>query len=262
MTEQKKKTIAETLHLKIQTPWVWLVLVLTVCLTALFYVSQKPQVAIYSQYVKSLCDYQFAEASLMRSMERVRTGYDIDSAVVISQMMMLREVAVSFDSGVEKLKHAGFSAPPSAQVLLFRTNVIAKVSCLHRYLSERMAWFDELEQVYRAVAELPMDSSYILLRKLDSAKAGYDVPHDDRLDLPGPLESLVDSLLQKNGDLHNAWGQFDNDKTLSASDELLHFFQMENLKEISLSANVPLAFYFLSLVLLLATFFFIFKSKQ
>jgi hypothetical protein len=34
------------------------------------------------------------------------------------------------------------------------------------------------------------------------------------------------------------------------------------VKEISLSAKVPLAFYFLSLVLLLATFFFIFKSKQ
>ena len=262
MNEQKKKTIAETLHLKIQTPWVWLVFVLTICLTALFYVSQKPQVAIYSQYVKSICDYQLAEASLMRSMERVRTGNGVDSAVVISQMMTLREVAVSFDAGIEKLKHAGFSAPPSAQVLLFRTNVLAKISCLHRYLSERMAWFDELNGVYRAVAELPTEVVFPLLRKLDSAKVGYEVLHDERMDLPSQLEGRVDLLLQKNLELHNAWNNFDNDKTLSASDELLHFFQMENLKEISLSANVPLAFYFLSLVLLLATFFFIFKSKQ
>ena len=74
MNGQTKKSIAETLHMKIQTPWIWLVVVLTICLTALFYVSQKPQVAVYSQYVKSLCDYQFADASLMRSMERVRNG--------------------------------------------------------------------------------------------------------------------------------------------------------------------------------------------
>ena len=99
MNEPKKKSIAETLHLKIQTPWVWLVLVLTVCLTALFYVSQKPQVAVYSQYAKSLCDYQYAEASLMRSMERVRNGFEVDTSFVISQMMTLREVVLSFETG-------------------------------------------------------------------------------------------------------------------------------------------------------------------
>jgi 2-polyprenyl-6-methoxyphenol hydroxylase-like FAD-dependent oxidoreductase len=80
--------------------------------------------------------------------------------------------------------------------------------------------------------------------------------------LPESINKRVESLFQKNVDLYEAWNQFDNDKTLSVSDELLHFFQMENLKEISLSEKVPLAFYFLSLVLLLATFFFIFKSKQ
>jgi hypothetical protein len=100
------------------------------------------------------------------------------------------------------------------------------------------------------------------LRKLDSARAGYDVAVDSLSNLPESVNKRVVSLLEKNRDLHNAWNQFDNDKTLSASDELLHFFQMENVKEISLSTKVPLAFYFLSLVLLLATFFFIFKSKQ
>jgi hypothetical protein len=111
---------------------------------------------------------------------------------------------------------------------------------------------------------MEMNSSEVdlaLVRKLDSARAGYAVLPDE-LVLPESFNKRVVSLFRDNRDLYDAWNQFDNDKTLSASDELLHFFQMENLKEISLSAIVPLAFYFLSLVLLLATFFFIFKSKQ
>lgn len=247
--------------MKIQTPWIWLVVVLTICLTALFYVSQKPQVAVYSQYVKSLCDYQFADASLMRSMERVRSGNGVDSAIVFSQMMALREVALSFDAGIQKLEQAGFSAPPAASVSLFKSSVLAKVSCLQRYLSERMAWHAELGKVYRLMEMNPSDVGLPLMRKLDSARAGYAVVPDD-LVLPESINKRVESLFQKNVDLYEAWNQFDNDKTLSVSDELLHFFQMENLKEISLSEKVPLAFYFLSLVLLLATFFFIFKSKQ
>ena len=261
MNGQTKKSIAETLHMKIQTPWIWLVVVLTICLTALFYVSQKPQVAVYSQYVKSLCDYQFADASLMRSMERVRSGNGVDSAIVLSQMMALREVAFSFDAGIQKLEQAGFSAPPAASVSLFKSSVLAKVSCLQRYLSERMAWHAELGKVYRLMEMNPSDVGLPLMRKLDSARAGYAVVPDD-LVLPESINKRVESLFQKNVDLYEAWNQFDNDKTLSVSDELLHFFQMENLKEISLSEKVPLAFYFLSLVLLLATFFFIFKSKQ
>ena len=256
MNGQTKKSIAETLHMKIQ-----IVVVLTICLTALFYVSQKPQVAVYSQYVKSLCDYQFADASLMRSMERVRSGNGVDSAIVLSQMMALREVALSFDAGIQKLEQAGFSAPPAASVSLFKSSVLAKVSCLQRYLSERMAWHAELGKVYRLMEMNPSDVGLPLMRKLDSARAGYAVVPDD-LVLPESINKRVESLFQKNVDLYEAWNQFDNDKTLSVSDELLHFFQMENLKEISLSEKVPLAFYFLSLVLLLATFFFIFKSKQ
>ena len=261
MNGQTKKSIAETLHMKIQTPWIWLVVVLTICLTALFYVSQKPQVAVYSQYVKSLCDYQFADASLMRSMERVRSGYGVDSAVVLAQMMTLREVALSFDAGIQKLEHAGFSAPPASSVSHFKSSVLAKVSCSQRYLSERSAWINELENVYRLMEIGSSDVDLALVRKLDSARAGYAVLLDG-LVLPEAFNKRVESLFQKNLDLYDAWNQFNNDKTLSASDELLHFFQMENVKEISLSAKIPLAFYFLSLVLLLATFFFIFKSKQ
>ena len=248
--------------MKIQTPWIWLVVVLTICLTALFYVSQKPQVAVYSQYVKSLCDYQYADASLMRSMEHVRSGYGVDSAVVLAQMMTLREVALSFEGGIQKLEQNGFSTPSKSSVDFFKSSVLAKVSCLQRYLSERSAWLDDLERVYRLMEMNPAGVDLALMRKLDSAKAGYAVMLDSQSDLPESINRRVESLFQKNLELHNAWNQFDNDKTLSASDELLHFFQMENVKEISLSAKIPLAFYFLSLVLLLATFFFIFKSKQ
>ncbi len=262
MNGPTKKTIAETLQLKIQTPWIWLVVVLTICLTALFYVSQKPQVAVYSQYVKSISDYQYAEASLMRSMERVRSGYGVDTAIVLSQIMTLREVALSFEMGIQKLEQAGFSSPSAKSVSSFKSNVLAKVSCLQRYLSERSAWLEELERVYRLMETISSDVDLPILRKLDSARAGYAVRPVDPQDLPLSLAKRMDGIFQKNFDLHNVWNQFDNDKTLSASDELLHFFQMEYVKEISLSANVPLAFYFLSLVLLLATFFFIFKSKQ
>ena len=132
---------------------------------------------------------------------------------------------------------------------------------MQRYLSERLAWHEDLERVYRLMEMNSSDIDLSLLRKLDSARAGYDVLLDD-LVLPESINKRVVSLLEKNRNLHNVWNQFDNDKTLSVSDELLHFFQMEYVKEISLSAKVPLAFYFLSLVLLLATFFFIFKSNK
>ena len=197
----------------------------------------------------------------MRSMERVRSGYGVDSAVVLAQMMTLREVALSFDAGIQKLEQAGFSAPPASSVSHFKSSVLAKVSCSQRYLSERSAWINELENVYRLMEMGSSDVDLALVRKLDSARAGYAVLPDG-LVLPEAFNKRVETLFQKNLDLYDAWNQFNNDKTLSASDELLHFFQMENVKEISLSAKIPLAFYFLSLVLLLATFFFIFKSKQ
>ena len=66
MEESKNKSIADTFNAKLKTPWVWLVLVLTIGLTILFYFSQKPQIVMYSQYIKSLSEYQLLEANLMR----------------------------------------------------------------------------------------------------------------------------------------------------------------------------------------------------
>lgn len=43
---------------------------------------------------------------------------------------------------------------------------------------------------------------------------------------------------------------------------MIQFFQSQNMDELSLKSRIPMAFYFLSLVLLLSTFFFIFRSKN
>ena len=79
-------------------------------------------------------------------MERVRSGYEVDSAVVLAQMMTLREVALSFEAGIQKLEQSGFSAPPAASVSQFKSSVLAKVSCLQRYLSERTSWHEDLRR--------------------------------------------------------------------------------------------------------------------
>ena len=53
MDEIKNKSIAETFKSKMKAPWVWLIIVLTLGLTALFYMAQNPQVIVYNQYIKN-----------------------------------------------------------------------------------------------------------------------------------------------------------------------------------------------------------------
>ena len=48
MDETKNKTIKETFRSMLKTPWVWIVVALTVGLTVLFSLSQKPQMIMYS----------------------------------------------------------------------------------------------------------------------------------------------------------------------------------------------------------------------
>ena len=96
MEELKNRSFADTFNAKLRTPWVWLVILVTLGLTALFYASQKPQITIYSECIKVLSDYQRMDANVMRSMDHVRSGYGADSVTVLSQTMMLRELAVAF----------------------------------------------------------------------------------------------------------------------------------------------------------------------
>ena len=72
---------------------------------------------------------------------------------------------------------------------------------------------------------------------------------------------LLSEILAENAELSFAWSRFDNGATMMATEELMQFFQMESLNEIALKSKIPMVFYFLSLVLLLSTFFFLFKSR-
>ena len=49
MEDTKNRTIADTFNAKLKTPWVWLIILITLGLTALFYFSQKPGVIVYSR---------------------------------------------------------------------------------------------------------------------------------------------------------------------------------------------------------------------
>ena len=79
--------------------------------------------------------------------------------------------------------------------------------------------------------------------------------------LPDSLSPEVDALLAENIDLANAWSRFDNDIAMMYCMDLVQFFQMKTMDEMSLKSRIPMVFYFLSIVLLLSTFFFLFRSK-
>lgn len=262
MVENKNKSIAETFNVKLKTPWVWLVIVITIGLTILFYFSQKPQIVVYTQYIKSLGEYQLMEASLMRAMDRVRMGYGADTVLVQSQSMTLREVAVSFSREMDELRAIGVVAPPNFATDRFEKFVLSKVSGMRRYASARMAWHEKWLAVVKGVSALPSETLAPAYAMLDSAKMGYAVARAPQLSMPDTLAASVDSLLAENYDLAVAWGKFDNENALMSSVELTQFFQMERMNEIALKSKIPMVFYFLSLVLLLSTFFFLFRSRQ
>lgn len=261
MEELKNKTIVETFKAKLETPWIWLVIVLTIGLTVLFYFSQKPQIVVYSQYIKSLSEYQLLESSLLRSMERVRTGYTVDTMLIQSQTMTLREMAVSFSREMDELNVVGSVAPPSYATDRFEKEVLSKVAGIRRYVQARSRWIEKWDSVMTVVLGLPAENSVPLNRLLDSARAGFPVVRSQDFGLSDTLVQSIDKLLSENSDLALAWGKFDNEVALMNSVDLIQFFQMQNLSEISLKSKVPMVFYFLSLVLLLSTFFFLFRSR-
>jgi hypothetical protein len=72
----------------------------------------------------------------------------------------------------------------------------------------------------------------------------------------------VKALLDENAEQALAWNRLDNHETVLAGEDLIQYFQQESMNEITLKAKIPLVFYFLTLILLLSTFFFIFRSKS
>ena len=75
-------------------------------------------------------------------------------------------------------------------------------------------------------------------------------------------KNSIFALLQENEELTFAWSRFNNEMAMMYSEDLIQFFQQQNIDEMALKSKIPMAFYFLTLVLMLSTFFFIFRAKQ
>jgi len=265
--EIKNKQLANTFNARVRTPWVWLVLAITIGLTVLFYFSQKPQVIMYSRYVKSLMDYQLQEAFTMRGMERVRSGFGADSVLIQAQTMNLKEMAVSFSKEMEKVRSLGVQVPSVDAVSRFERETLSKVAGMRRYTSGRLAWIHELDLLRSQVCEIYNPSHQKILESLDSMRAGFlvglgSLDENDLAILSPKLRDDLSRLVRENEDLALAWSRFDNSVATMYSDDMIQFFQMLNVDELSLKSKIPMAFYFLSLVLLLSTFFFVFRSKN
>ena len=222
---------------------------------------------MYSRYIKTLSDYQLQESYAMRGMERVRIGFGIDTVFVQAQTMNLREIAVSFSHEMDEIRGIGVKAPPHSAVERFEREVLAKVSSMRRYAVSRAHWLEHLQQIDNQTSQLPASIQIPLRDILDSARAGYMVGiagHGDSLYnvLPDSTRNAVATLLQENEELTLAWSRFNNEMAVMYSEDLIQFFQQQNVDEMALKSKIPMAFYFLTLVLMLSTFFFIFKSKQ
>lgn len=262
--DEKNKTIASTFNTKVRTSWVWLVLAITVGLTALFYFSQKPQVIVYASYTKALADYRLQEAHVMRLMDRVRVGLDGDTVAVQAQSMTLREMAVSFSRDVDRLRNEGVRVPSHEMVNRFEKEVLGKVASLRRYAHRRTEWFEKCKSLERDVADLQnLEVRNSIRNSLQNARSGsiVYVVHDME-SLPDSTRESMAKLYDENEELALAWRSFDNDMAAAYSEDLARFFQEESLDEMSLKSRIPMAFYFLSLVLLLSTFFFALYSRR
>lgn len=262
MEELRNRPLKDTFHTKLKTPWVWLIVLITIGLTILFSLSQKPQIVVYSEYIQTLSDYQLLEVNLMRSMEQIRSGYSSDTIRIQAQTMTLREMAVSFSRRMDELNSFQIKTPPTSLTARFEREVIAKVSSTRRYASARARWNESINEFANNLLHLNSAQYEALQPLLTAARAGRPCTISDSLPLPDSTKHALDSLLNVNNDLAMAWARFNNDATLLSAAELVQFFQMERMREMALKAKIPMVFYFLTLVLLLSTFFFIYRSKQ
>lgn len=267
MLEIKNKQLADTFNARVRTPWVWLVLAVTVGLTLLFYFSQKPQIVIYSRYMKALTDYQLQESYTMRGMERVRIGVEMDSVFVQAQTMNMREMTVAFSREMDNIRNLGVMVPSYETVSRYEREVLSKVAGMRRYATGRISWLRQYANIRAQVLELESDSRKKLILSLDSMRAGFLVGveflnENDLALFPDGLRSSLAQLTRENEELALAWSRFDNTLATMYCDDMIQFFQSQNMDEISLKSKIPMAFYFLSLVLLLSTFFFVFRSKN
>lgn len=267
MSDETNKTIASTLNTKIRTSWVWMVLAITVGLTVLFYFSQKPQVVEYSRYVKSLSDYLLQESQVSRSLDRIRVGLDADTVAFQNQTSALREMAVAFSREMDGIRNKGDRAPTFESVNRFERETLGKVASMRRYAARRAVWFQSFQKSRELLFDQSPSVQGKMLNLLDSARAGHLVVLSSSGDeeiamLPDSVRNAITQLFQENEEMYMAWTAFNNNMSMAYAEDLTRFFQMESLNEVALKEKIPMAFYFLSLVLLLSTFFFVLYARR
>lgn len=261
MISVEKSSNQNILRKKIKTPLVWIVIFVTLGLTSLFYISQKQQAILYNRYIENFSDYKFLETRLMRSLERTRAFAAEDSTKTATQIMSLREIVISISSSIENFRLQGDWMPPASDVILFEREIFGKTAAMRQYLAKWNHWSKGLLSIKDTLYKIPDTEAGLLLSCLDSAILGYSpkIPVTKRIS-PEIIAS-IETLLLENEELSNLWNRFDNDNALILSENLLQAFKVKSINDEVFKSRVPQVFYFLSIILLLSTLFFVFRSK-
>lgn len=251
---QNKKESAKSSILKtsIRGPLVVMVLLLTFGLTTLFYFSQDSQNDVYARYIETLSDYKFLETRAMRPMERIRYGFEDDSAAIDAGLMVLRELAVSVSSSMEGYrKDAGWNSLLN-RVDMFEREVFNKVSISRRFLKDYRAFSAKLLSLHDVAWTLPDDERKTLFYCLRTMQFGNS-PDQENLDLPDSLKTKLQQLAAENLELATIWSRIDNPKAMLLAEDIIGDLKSRSVVNIEWKATFSLVFYLLSLALLLVT---------
>lgn len=249
------------LRTTIRKPLVALVLLLALGLTSLFYYSQKRDFEVHARFMESLHEYKFLDAKLMSSLGRARYDLSEDSAAIVAEAMVLREIAVSLYTSADKFRSQDDWMPEENRFNSFEREVINKVSMLNRFLRERRAWLRDYYAVSASVSELPGELAQPVFALLDSARLG-NVVQADSAALPDSLKETVLPLLQRNAELASLYDHVAHSRAVLWAEELILDFKAANTDSQNRNFTISFVFYLFSLVLLLLTLFLYVRGKD
>ncbi|HOG68719.1 MAG TPA: hypothetical protein PK366_05030, partial [Fibrobacteraceae bacterium] len=146
-------------------------------------------------------------------------------------------------------------------VILFEREIFGKTGAMRQYLARRNNWSREVKIINDTLYKIPEIETGILLSCLDSARLGYTPSLPETLRISPEIIANIKDLLAENDDLFILWDRFDNDNALILSENLLQAFKIKSINDEIFKSRVPQVFYFLSIILLLSTLFFVFRSK-
>lgn len=258
MNKQAKSSFLKT---TIRKPLVALVLLLALGLTSLFYYSQKRDFEVHARFMESLHEYKFLDAKLMSSLGRALYDVSEDSAAIVAQAMVLREIAVSLYTSADKFRSQDDWMPEENRFNSFEREVINKVSMLNRFLRERRAWLRDYYVATSAVSELPGDAARPIFAMLDSARLGNVVAADSSA-VPDSLKVMILPLLERNAELASLFDHVVHSRAVLWAEELILDFKAANTDSQNRNFTISFVFYFLSLVLLLLTLFLYVRGKD